>query len=219
MGKTLGGEVLLVKRLVVGPLGTNCYVVASAPGAGAAIIDPGGDADAILAEVADNDLRVVYVVNTHGHSDHVAANASVLEATGARLVIHELDAPMLGDPVANISAFIGARTISPEADVTVTDGDTVDIDGFALSVLHTPGHTPGSICLLGHETLFSGDTLFAGSVGRTDLPGGSSRQMADSLAAKIAVLDNGVIVYSGHGESTTIGREKMINPFLRGEPT
>lgn len=217
MGKTLGREVLLVKRLVVGPLGTNCYVVASAPGAGAAIIDPGGDAEAILAVIADNDLRVVYVINTHGHSDHVAANGDVLQATGAKLVIHERDAPMLADPVANISAFIGAETTSPPADMTVVDNDAVDIDGLALRVLHTPGHTPGSICLLGRQTLFSGDTLFAGSVGRTDLPGGSSRQMAESLAAKIATLDNDVVVYAGHGESTTIGREKMINPFLQEE--
>jgi len=215
MGKTLGGEILLVKRLVVGPLGTNCYVVASGPGAGAAIIDPGGEAEAILAEVAAEDLQVTYVINTHGHSDHVAANGRVLEATGARLVIHELDAAMLADPVANISAFIGAHTTSPAADVTVTDGDTVDIDGLVLRVLHTPGHTKGSICLLGAKTLFSGDTLFAGSVGRTDLPGGSSRDMADSLAKRIAVLDNDVVVYAGHGESTTIGREKMINPFLQ----
>lgn len=202
---------------MVGPLGTNCYLVASAAGATGAVIDPGGDPGRILEEIEASGVQVAYVVNTHGHSDHVAANRQVLDATGAKLAIGELDAQILADPVANISAFIGGQIDSPEAGILLGDGDELLLGELALRVMHTPGHTQGSISLLGEKALFSGDTLFAGSVGRTDLPGGSSRQLAASLAAKLVPLDNDVVVYPGHGESTTIGREKMMNPFMQGE--
>jgi len=208
---------LLVRRLTVGPLGTNCYLVAATPGAQAAVIDPGGESARIMAEAETNDLLVVYVINTHGHSDHVAANREVMEATGAKLAIGELDAPLLSDPVANISAFTGEEVRSPEADVLVDDGDRLELGRLNLRIMHTPGHTAGGISILAEDVLFSGDTLFAGSVGRTDLPGGSPRQLAVSLRTKIEPLDDDVTVYPGHGESTTIGREKLLNPFLRGD--
>lgn len=207
---------MLVKRLVVGPLATNCYVVARKAGAAAAVIDPGAEAERIVVEAADEDLRVVYVIDTHGHSDHVGGNRQVLEATGASLAIHEADASMLEDPVANISAFVGGHVDSPPPTVLLHDGDKLDVDGLELCVSHTPGHTPGSIVILAGDALFTGDTLFAGSVGRTDLPGGSSRELAESLATKIVPLNSGITVYPGHGESSTIGREKMVNPFLQG---
>lgn len=208
---------MLVKRVVVGPLGTNAYVVAREAGAAAAVIDPGGDAQMIIDEALADELAIQYVICTHGHADHIAAAGDVLEATGAKLVIHELDAPMLADPVGNISAFMGASVRAPSADVLVADGDSVKMDGLSLDVLHTPGHTPGGISVLVEDVLFSGDLLFAGSVGRTDLPGGSARQLAESLKAKIAPLQDDVRVYPGHGEPTSVGREKMVNPFLRGE--
>lgn len=209
---------MLLERLTVGPLATNCYIIGPEDGGMAAVVDPGGDADRILAEVAARRLTVVYVIDTHGHADHVAANGPVLEATGATLAIHGADAPVLADPVANISAFVGGSVNSPPAGLVLADGDELNVGELTLRIMHTPGHTPGSVVILADDALFSGDTLFAGSVGRTDLPGGSARQLADSLRAKIEPLDPRVVVYPGHGESTTIGREKTVNPFLQGEP-
>lgn len=207
---------MLVRRLTVGALGTNCYLLAEEAGGAAAVIDPGAEADRILEQVEADALNVAYVIDTHGHSDHIGANGPIVEATGAKLVIHEADAEALADPVANISAFVGIDASSPAPDALVVDGDELELDGLRLRVLHTPGHTPGSIVLLAGEALFSGDTLFAGSVGRTDLPGGSPRRLAESLASKIVPLDDDIVVYPGHGESSTVGREKTVNPFLQG---
>ncbi|RJQ54440.1 MAG: MBL fold metallo-hydrolase [Actinobacteria bacterium] len=205
-----------VETLTVGPLGTNCYIVASDDGTGA-VLDPGDDSGRILDRVRARGIDVRYVINTHGHADHTSANGDVVEATGAKLVIGREDARMLTDPVANISAFLGERPLSPEAEVLVDDGDELGIGPVSLRFLHTPGHTAGSLVVLADGALFSGDTLFAGSVGRTDLPGGSSRRLSESLRTKLLPLPDSTIVYPGHGEPSTIGREKAVNPFLQGD--
>ncbi len=204
-----------VERLNVGALETNCYIISSEKQS-AAVIDPGDDANRILGEIGGRGLSVLYVIDTHAHADHTGANGPVLEATGARLVVGKEDVSMLKDPAANLSAFIGKEAISPSPAVVVEDGDRIEVDEIELRFIHTPGHTPGSMCVASDEILFSGDTLFAGSVGRTDLAGGSSRRLAESLR-KLEEFPDETIVYPGHGEPTTMGRERRLNPFLQGE--
>lgn len=199
----------------VGNLGTNCYIVYSEKTKEAMIIDPGGDAGRILASIGNAGLHVKYIVNTHGHADHVLANMKIKEATGAELLVHKEDAGMLTNPQLNLSTFIGGGAVCGPADKVLTDGDTLDIGELTFAVLHTPGHTPGGISLYCEGFLFSGDTLFAESVGRSDFPGGSHRQLVESIRQKLMVLDDQVKVYPGHGPETTIGWERRMNPFIQ----
>lgn len=199
----------------VGNLGTNCYIVYSETTKEAMIIDPGGDAGRILASVANAGLHVKYIVNTHGHADHVLANMKIKEATGAELLVHKEDSGMLTSPQLNLSTFIGGGAVCGPADKVLADGDTLDIGELKFDVFHTPGHTPGGISLYCDGILFSGDTLFAESVGRSDFPGGSHRQLIESIRQKLMVLDDEVKVYPGHGPETTIGWERRMNPFIQ----
>lgn len=203
-----------IKQLVVGPLGVNCYIVSCEDTKQAAIIDPGDQAEKILGKLKG--LNAVAIVNTHGHADHIGANAAIKESTKAPIFIHEADAPMLSNARLNLSAFMGEEILSPDADRILKSGDTIVIGGLRFYVLHTPGHTPGGICLLEKEqsVLFSGDTLFAESVGRTDFPGGSMVQLAEAVQSKLMILPDNVKVLPGHGPATTIGHERSHNPFL-----
>jgi hydroxyacylglutathione hydrolase len=201
-----------IRRLVVGPLGTNCYVVKS--GEELAVIDPGGDGETIIAETRKMGGTVKYVIDTHGHIDHIAANREVLEATGAKLVIHELDAGLLAHPDGNLSSLMGMRLTSPKPDLLLKEGDKVLVGEDEMTVLHTPGHTPGGICLLAAGYAFTGDTLFVDSIGRVDFPGGSEEQIMASLARLQAVLRKDTEIYPGHGEPGTFGRALLVNPFL-----
>jgi hydroxyacylglutathione hydrolase len=203
---------LTIERLVVGPLAGNCYVVKS--GAELAVIDPGGDAEMILAKVKELGGTVKYVINTHGHVDHIAANREVVEATGAQLVIHELDAGLLAHPDGNLSSLMGMRLTSPAPNRLLKDGDKVVVGEDEMTVLHTPGHTPGGICLLGSDYAFTGDTLFVDSIGRTDFPGGSDELMQASLDKLQTVLRKETMLYAGHGEPGRFGRALLVNPFL-----
>ncbi|MBN2464387.1 MBL fold metallo-hydrolase [candidate division WOR-3 bacterium] len=201
-----------IRRLVVGPLATNCYLLKS--GEELAVIDPGGDAETILAVAKELGGSVKYVIDTHGHIDHIAANREVVEATGAELLIHELDGRLLAQPDGNLSSLMGMRLTSPEPDRLLNEGDTVRVGEDELTVLHTPGHTPGGICLLAAGYAFTGDTLFVDSIGRVDFPGGSERQIMASLARLQAVLGKDTEIYPGHGEPGTFGRALLVNPFL-----
>lgn len=202
-------------QLEVGSLGTNCYIAYCENTKKAVIIDPGGDAAKILAAVAREGLLVEAVINTHGHADHVLANVKVQEATGAPLWIHSADADMLGSGSRNLSAFLGGATSCGKADRLLADGEVLPIGDFTLTVLHTPGHTPGGISLLFDKTVFVGDTLFAESIGRTDFPGGSYSQLIHSIQTKLMALDDEVKAYPGHGPATTIGWERRQNPFIQ----
>lgn len=203
-----------IEQLVVGPLGVNCYIVLCEDTKQAAVIDPGENAEKILRELKG--VNVVAIVNTHGHADHIGANARIKEKTQAPIFIHEADAPMLSDARLNLSAFMGEEILSPVADRILKSGDTIVIGGLRFCVLHTPGHTPGGICLLERDqsVLFSGDTLFAESVGRTDFPGGSMAQLVEAVQNKLMILPDDTKVLPGHGPATTIGHERSHNPFL-----
>jgi glyoxylase-like metal-dependent hydrolase (beta-lactamase superfamily II) len=201
-----------IERLVVGPLATNCYILQS--GTELAVVDPGGDAETILARARELGGTVKYVIDTHGHIDHIAANREVVEATGAQLLIHELDAKLLAHPDGNLSSLMGMRFTSPAPGRLLKEGDKVVVGEDEMTVLHTPGHTPGGICLLALGYAFTGDTLFVDSIGRVDFPGGSEEQMMASLARLQTVLRKDTEIYPGHGEPGTFGRALLVNPFL-----
>lgn len=200
--------------LPVGPIETNCYIVFD-ESKEALIIDPGAEAGRIFREIEKYGLKVKYIVNTHGHGDHIGANQKLKELTGASILIHELDGPMLTDGAKNLSIYMGKNISLPAADRLLKDGDFFEVGKMHFSVLHTPGHTRGGICLLAGDVCFSGDTLFDGSIGRTDLPGGSYSELINSVKTKLFTLDDKIVVYPGHGPDTTIGREKAYNPFFR----
>jgi len=206
---------MILESLEVGPVLTNCYLVGCPETKEGLLIDPGGDAERILKKVRRSGLAVRQVVNTHGHGDHIAANAAVKRALGCRILVHEADADTITSREASLLEWVSGAEVSPPADRRLVEGDTVGVGTLSFRVLHLPGHTPGGLGLLGEGVLFTGDTLFAGSVGRTDLPGGSDEALRETLAKKIAPLDDGLALYPGHGASTTLAREKERNPFLR----
>jgi hydroxyacylglutathione hydrolase len=205
---------LIVKMLHVGPLQTNCYVVGCEETKEGAVIDPGGDAERILAEVERLGLKIKYVINTHGHFDHTLANKEVVKATGASLAIHSAGAPALTKGGgAFFFGIIGKA--SPPAGTILEEGQVLTLGQIELKVLHTPGHSPGSICLYSEKegVLFDGDVLFNMGMGRYDLPGGSYSVLMESIH-RLLTLPDETTVYPGHGPPTTIGHERRGNPFL-----
>ena len=206
---------MIVKKLVVGPIVSNCYVVGSESNKGGVIIDPGADAEEILKNIKDLGLDIKYLFLTHGHIDHIGALKEVKDATGAEVAIHTDDAQSLYQPSSG-KVFGLSYPPPPPPDRLLKDGDSIDIGDLHLLVLHTPGHSPGGICLLVEGVVFSGDTLFNYGIGRYDLPGGSYSQLMNSIHTKLMVLPDDTIVYPGHGLGTTIATERQGNPFLRG---
>lgn len=201
-----------VRRLSLGALETNCWVVDDGAGGPAVVIDPADDATAVLDVLGGT--PVAAIVLTHGHFDHLGGAGDLVAATGALLMVHEEDAPFITTAAGTGGLLFGFDHSAPHADRMLVEGDVVEAGGIALRVLHTPGHTPGCICLYAPGHLFSGDTLFAGSVGRTDFPRGDGRALQRSIATQIATLPDETEVHPGHGPDTTIGRERRINPFF-----
>ena len=203
---------MILKKLVVGPFASNCYIVGSESTKEGIIIDAGADTRQILKIVNDLGLNIRFIVLTHGHPDHIGAVKGVKEATGAEVAIHADDARSLRrlslSTIYNLSS-------PPPPDRLLKDGDSIDVGDLHFSVLHTPGHSPGGICLLGHGVVFSGDTLFNNSIGRTGFPSSSHHQLMDSIYTKLMILPDNTIVCPGHGPDTTIGTERRSNPFLR----
>jgi glyoxylase-like metal-dependent hydrolase (beta-lactamase superfamily II) len=200
-----------VQRLELGPLQTNCWLVSDGAGGPLLVIDPAGDAQMLVDEVAGREIGAV--VLTHGHFDHLAAAHELLTVCGGRLMVHIADAAWITTPEGTGAALFGLTDTAPPADRELRDGDTIVVGGITAEVIHTPGHTPGSISLLVDGELFSGDTLFAGSVGRTDFPRGDSQELRASIA-RLAALPDTTVVRPGHGPDTTIGRERRVNPFF-----
>ncbi|MBU1342662.1 MAG: MBL fold metallo-hydrolase [Proteobacteria bacterium] len=206
---------MIIKKLEVGPIMANCFILGCESTKEAVVIDPGDDADRILMELSKAGLIVKYLINTHGHFDHVGANKRMKEVTGAQLAIHPDDEPMLAELSRSALMFGLSAQNSPPADILLKNGDEISFGDITLQVMHTPGHSKGGICLYTKGHLFAGDTLFAGSIGRTDLPGGDYDTLISSIKEKLLGLDEDTIVYTGHGPETTIGNEKRMNPFLR----
>ncbi len=212
---------IVVERFIVGPLDVNCYLLWSRTHRTAFVIDPGGDAEVIEDGVKKHGLSVKYIINTHGHFDHIGADVELKESLGASLVIHKDDALLLQRGSEQAMVFNIHVPSQPPPDLLVEDGSLLEADGLVLEVIHTPGHTPGGISLYLREEkiLFTGDTLFAGGVGRTDLPGGSYELLLDSIKRRILTLDDSTRILPGHGPYSTIGEEKAINPFLMESET
>lgn len=205
---------LHIKNLLASSLMTNCYVVWEDQGLDAMVIDPGGNFPAIRDVIDQERLNVRHIINTHGHADHIGANAQLKDYTGAPLVVGAGDAGLLVSPTGNLSMFLSGPITSPPADRLLLDNEIVVLGTHLFTVLNTPGHTPGGISLYHPGMVFSGDTLFAESVGRTDLPGGDPDALLSSIQTRLLTLPDDTTVYPGHGNPTTIGRERRYNPFL-----
>ncbi|WP_373500637.1 MBL fold metallo-hydrolase [Desulfococcus sp.] len=206
---------MILKSMEVGPIMANCYILGCEETMEAAVIDPGGDPDRILQMLKGLGLAVKLIINTHGHFDHVGANKRLKDATGAPICIHREDAPMLAHLSQAAASFGLSAENSPTPDQMPGDGDTLTFGRITLKVIHLPGHSPGGIALQTGDAVFVGDTLFSGSIGRTDLPGGDFNQLINSVRSKLFTLPDETQVYCGHGPATTIGREKRYNPFFR----
>jgi len=206
---------LIIKTLAVGPIVANCYILGCEETKEAVVVDPGDETGKILLSLADSALKVKYIINTHGHFDHVGGNKKMKDATGADILIHPLDAPMLDTLSASAANWGLLADDSPPPDRTVEDGDEISFGNITLKVIHTPGHTPGGVSFHTNGYVFVGDTLFESSIGRTDFPGGNLETLISSIKNKLFALDDDVQVFTGHGSTTTIGREKRSNPFLR----
>jgi len=206
-----------IEQIPVGVMQVCCYIVSCEETNEAAVIDPGGDERLILDRCAKNNLRVKYIIATHGHPDHVCGNGAIKEETGARIIMHKEDADFFWQPeVRNYFSMLGLPE-SPKPDILVTDGETISFGNVTLQVIHTPGHTPGGICLYNPPDLFTGDTLFAGGVGRTDFPGGSTHGLMESIRDRLLGLPPDTVVWPGHGyggSRSTIAEEARSNPFL-----
>jgi glyoxylase-like metal-dependent hydrolase (beta-lactamase superfamily II) len=209
---------MLNVRLPVAPLGANCYVLACPETRRGVVVDPGGDVPDILERVEAEQVAVEHILLTHGHFDHCYGAPELARATGAPVWLHEGDREMAEQPNAIFMACMGFEARTVPIDRTYDEGDRVEVGTLAFEVLHTPGHSPGSVCLRVAGHLLTGDTLFAGSVGRTDLPGGDGPTLGRSLQ-RLRELPGDLIVLTGHEQPTTLEREQRANPFLTGQIT
>jgi len=208
-----------LKQIRLTKMATFCYLVGDESSKTCALVDPAFETDRILCEADKLGYKITHIINTHGHSDHTAGNEAIKAATGAELLIHAADAGRLGKLLNSAFSRILGGKGSPRADVLLQDNDVIPIGAVGLKVLHTPGHTPGSVCLYTEGHIFTGDTLFVRAVGRTDLPGGSLKQLINSIHEKIYTLPGHTQVWPGHDygptPSSTVQLEKDINPFTR----
>lgn len=209
---------MILERITAGIYATNCYIIGCESTKKGIVVDPGGDAGRIMQAVEKKGLDISYIILTHGHFDHIGALKEVRDRTKAEVAIHSEDVHMLQDPGKSLAVLTGGGTGTVSADILLKDGDLLEVGDLRLEILHTPGHTQGGICIkIGDGVLISGDTLFAGSVGRTDLPGGDFDSLMYSIKTRLVKLPDDTKVYPGHGVATTIAREKQKNPFLAGD--
>ena len=205
---------LVVHQMSVGPLQVNCFIASCSKTKEAVVIDPGEEGERILHVAEKEDLKIRKVVNTHGHFDHIGANLHIVEKTGAELLIHADDLPLLQNARNHAEVYGLSVNASPEPDRLLEQGDTFQVGELSFRVFHVPGHSPGGICLLTEGHLFVGDVLFSGSIGRTDLPGGDFDSLVEGVRERLFALPDETIVHPGHGPDTTIGRERQNNPFV-----
>lgn len=195
----------------------NCYIFGDDKTKEVVVIDPGEEFPLIWEKIQEAEYEVKGIVLTHGHADHIGAVAELKNKTEAPIYIHPEDQEMLTDPKLNRSLYFGVAITAPQADKLLKEGEILKIGNVSLKVIHTPGHTPGGVCLEYDKILFSGDTLFAGSIGRTDFPGSSFQSLIYSIKRKLLILPDEIEIFPGHGPSSTIGEERVSNPFLQEE--
>jgi len=205
---------LIVERLPVGVYAANCYIVYCKDTKEAIVVDPGGEGQEILKRINDLNIDVKYIILTHGHGDHIGGVLEVKNGTNAPVLIHSADEDYLKDSVKNLSSMMSMNKVEISPDILLKDGDKFKLGEYDIEVIHTPGHTPGGISLKIGNNLFTGDTLFAGSIGRTDFEGGSYEAIISSIKDKLVKYPDETEVFPGHGPSSTIGREKKYNPFI-----
>ncbi len=205
---------MLVKKVIVGPFQANCYIIADEKGGEGIVIDPGGDVEVILDSIKSSNLNIIYIIATHAHIDHIAGVEQLKKLTGAKFLLHFLDAPFLEDPKLNLSSLLQTPSTFSSPEKFLQEGEKVKLGKIELEVIHTPGHTPGSISLIIDECVFTGDTLFAGGIGRVDFPGGHFEALQKSIREKIFSLPSDTKVFPGHGPETTVEKEKKNNPFV-----
>jgi len=201
---------MILEKLVVGPMEVNCYILGSPDTGEAIIVDPGAESEKIKARLKDLDLKANFIVNTHAHADHIGANAHFALPT----YIHRLDAAFLNNPQLNLSGMLGLSIEVPAQVLLLEDGQKIKAGDISLEVIHTPGHTPGGVCLNAGKFCLTGDTLFAQGIGRTDIPGACEKDLLNSIRQKLLTLQDEVIIYPGHGPSSRIGEERKDNPFI-----
>jgi glyoxylase-like metal-dependent hydrolase (beta-lactamase superfamily II) len=206
---------LLIERIVVGPMEVNCYIAADPLTKEACIIDPGAEPARIERLLAKRNFKSSFILNTHGHGDHIGANGCF----EVPICIHRLDKDFLTDPKKNLSADFGFRIVSPEASRLLEDGERIALGKSELEVIHTPGHTPGSVSIKAGNIVFTGDALFRQGIGRTDFSYGDEALLLRSIRTKLLVLDDDVAIYPGHGESSTIGEERRFYPPSQKTPS
>lgn len=208
---------MIIETLVVGPFGANCYIVGSSATKQGLIIDPGDEEEVILKTVRQMGLSISLIVVTHVHIDHIGALSQVKNTTKAGFALHEAEKNYFSAGLNRMLTSFGLESSEspPQPDRLLKDGDLIEVGDLQFKVLHTPGHSPGGICLYGHGMVLTGDTLFNFGIGRTDFPGGNYKQIIKSINNKLLVLPDETIVYPGHGPSSTIGKERKGNPFLR----
>ena len=208
----------IIRGIVVGSFQENCWVIGNRRTGEGICVDPGDQPDEILAMARDMGVRIKHIANSHAHIDHILGVRGVKEATGATFLLHPGDLEMARNTASMASRWMGTAIENPpDPDQFLSDGDEIDVDGLKLKVLHTPGHTPGSVCFYANGVVFAGDTLFAGSIGRTDLPGGDYDQEMGSIVERLLALPDDTIVLPGHMDQTTIGHERQRNPYVRME--
>lgn len=201
---------MILEKIIVGPMQVNCYILGSPSTFEALVVDPGADPERIESRLKSHGLKIRCIVNTHGHADHIGANAHL----AAPIYIHRLDVNLLKDSQMNLSSMFGTTVTSPAPAMLLEHGQRLRVGDISLEVMHTPGHTPGGICLNAGPFVFTGDTLFAQGIGRTDFPSASERDLLNSIREKLLTLQDEVIIYPGHGPSSTIGEERRNNPFI-----
>jgi len=211
LNKTGGADEIKVLILNVSMFATNCYLAYCPETREAVVIDPGADGKRILKMIENKDLKIKYIINTHAHVDHIGANGKLKEALGTPILLCEKDLRLYEKPAFGFSFLFKKQ---PGPDHFIAEGNRISFGNISMEVKETPGHSPGSISLVTSTAIFCGDTLFTGSVGRTDFPGSSHNQLLKSIREKILVLPPGVKIYPGHGPVTTVGKEAKSNPFV-----